>query len=857
MALEINNQYDFFRNVLLDDDGSIIVTVSGGTTTGTLFSFTAINFNDLNTQSGATSGDLAYVFNSQGVQWLPGTIGGTFYPQGIYVFSSSTWTSDRNSIALQFDMDETLIEGKVDKSGDTMTGGLIAPSLSATTLDLGNPLTIENGGTSAELAVDARHNLGLQSTALYSGGTISGIGTSALTISAGMGYIVDNSGIEPSFTAVTWDEITGITKDFDNASEIGIDVNGNVVQDTTDIIDSASERRNLIHLGTFVFAGPTVIIIVNAPFTAQQPSARLDDLSMAIGGLNVFGNVMSPVGSTLAVQKSVGTTYRTTSNFETNKAIPDIVENDPTVLLSGFTDTLYTLISGGTTTVRLPYTGFIDPENYDVAGTLTSVPNNRWTIQRIWLFNANNSFLVTYGQAFYFNQDAAILGVSTEPTIAPVETVNAVLLASIVVAKGATDLSDTGQATFVQAGKFGTGGGGGGAISITDLQTAYNNSTQPEIMTDVTRGSVDFRQGSGSDTDNVFTIQNNAGTINTSIKGNGLLTTQSLSVIGNTVLDGNLTVLGTETIFNTETLEIEDHLITLNSTFTAGTPTLNSGIESLRGSGTTAQFIWNETNDQWEAGFSGSTSKIMLESDGVVTKTGTPVSGEIAVWTGDGIIEGTSGLTNSLFFGIGVLTVKAPTPIIVATSTVDAGASSIKVGFGRVGEGDAIFDLVGDQTYTEYGLRMIRNSGVNGDSEILHRGTGDLRIITEEFSDVVISNNLVVNAQVYSQLPPTLTPTGTTQTVDWSDGNGAVVDLESATGDVTLTLTNGKAGASYIIKFIQGATFRDVVLPSSVLTPGGSAPTTLDITETNNAIDTLTLFYDGTNYIAQLGQNYG
>lgn len=33
MALEINNQKDFFENVLLDDDGSIIVTVSGGSGT--------------------------------------------------------------------------------------------------------------------------------------------------------------------------------------------------------------------------------------------------------------------------------------------------------------------------------------------------------------------------------------------------------------------------------------------------------------------------------------------------------------------------------------------------------------------------------------------------------------------------------------------------------------------------------------------------------------------------------------------------------------------------------------------------------------------------------------------------------
>jgi len=105
----------------------------------------------------------------------------------------------------------------------------------------------------------------------------------------------------------------------------------------------------------------------------------------------------------------------------------------------------------------------------------------------------------------------------------------------------------------------------------------------------------------------------------------------------------------------------------------------------------------------------------------------------------------------------------------------------------------------------------------------------------------------------------TLTPTGTTQTIDWDDGLSVEVDLESATGDVTLTLNNPVAGETYMIKFIQdsGGTFRDVVLPSTVLVPGGSAPSTLNITEVNDAIDMLVLYYDGTNYLANFTQNYG
>jgi len=115
------------------------------------------------------------------------------------------------------------------------------------------------------------------------------------------------------------------------------------------------------------------------------------------------------------------------------------------------------------------------------------------------------------------------------------------------------------------------------------------------------------------------------------------------------------------------------------------------------------------------------------------------------------------------------------------------------------------------------------------------------------------TNLEVDNAQAWSSHQSTLTPTGTTETVDWDDGNSVTIDLGSATGTVTLTLNNGKAGASYIIKFIQGFTSRNITWPASVDWPGGSAPT---ITTSNDAVDLVTLFYDGTTYYGIISQDY-
>lgn len=103
-------------------------------------------------------------------------------------------------------------------------------------------------------------------------------------------------------------------------------------------------------------------------------------------------------------------------------------------------------------------------------------------------------------------------------------------------------------------------------------------------------------------------------------------------------------------------------------------------------------------------------------------------------------------------------------------------------------------------------------------------------------------------------IPTTLTPTGTTEIIDWDNGNGQILSLASATGTVVLTLSNPKAGATYFLKVIQHAsTPRDITFPATVKFPGGTAPT---ISTGASAIDTIVLFFDGTDYFANFSQNY-
>ena len=81
---------------------------SGGSSTP--FIFTATNYTALLEVVGMQDGDLAYVSNSQGTSWLPGTVGGTYYPQGIYVYASGSWVSDRNAISYELYLDDARLD---------------------------------------------------------------------------------------------------------------------------------------------------------------------------------------------------------------------------------------------------------------------------------------------------------------------------------------------------------------------------------------------------------------------------------------------------------------------------------------------------------------------------------------------------------------------------------------------------------------------------------------------------------------------------------------------------------------------------------------------------------------------------
>lgn len=81
---------------------------------------------------------------------------------------------------------------------------------------------------------------------------------------------------------------------------------------------------------------------------------------------------------------------------------------------------------------------------------------------------------------------------------------------------------------------------------------------------------------------------------------------------------------------------------------------------------------------------------------------------------------------------------------IGANNTDDA---ELQIGVGATGNRNAFIDLVGDTTYTDYGLRLIRpDAGPNTSSYLLNRGTGTLYLTAQDAGNVAFQTSNTTRA---------------------------------------------------------------------------------------------------------------
>jgi len=155
MSEGINNQFDFFKKVKLDENGNIGVSLVGDISSPNPFSFYAENYTELLTKTGMLIGNVAYLKSSEGSAWLPNTLGGTYYPKGLYLYNGTSWVSDRNAISYELYLDDNrldILEGRLELTDGNK--GDITVSNSGATFEINAPEVTQSeaeNGTSTEV----------------------------------------------------------------------------------------------------------------------------------------------------------------------------------------------------------------------------------------------------------------------------------------------------------------------------------------------------------------------------------------------------------------------------------------------------------------------------------------------------------------------------------------------------------------------------------------------------------------------------------------------------------------------------------------------------------------------------------
>lgn len=314
-------------------------------------------------------------------------------------------------------------------------------------------------------------------TGIISGGALTiNADPTKFDISAGKGFIIDHSVSPPTTTIVEWTAFTAqvvanLLTSF--ATEIAINSAGAIVQQNA---FTNTELRSLILLGGLDHSNN--INILNK-FEIQVPSeavgSSLKELSKAIGDINISGNVFSPNGANLKINKSSGTAFKFGAN---NVSTP----NDPHTISQALltqADFNYVYDDGAGNGIFQSLTSDINPTNYDDgSGILASVSGNNFTIQRLLLFPNANKVFIQYGTQSYNNLATAISNLSTQNYVALNGIRTATVRGYLIVRANATALNNPSQALFVQSDRFGGIGardGGGGVVEWGNIIGTLSN----------------------------------------------------------------------------------------------------------------------------------------------------------------------------------------------------------------------------------------------------------------------------------------------------------------------------------------------------------------------------------------------
>lgn len=386
-------------------------------------------------------------------------------------------------------------------------------------------------GSSYDLSADREWRVAQADTGVL---TFAGLTTNDAThinIGAVTGWVINNEATPstPASTYVNYAGATGVT-----VTTVGSGQSSYVMLSSAGVISfqntfpTSAERKAKIWLGKVSHPAGSATLVVNEPDYTTSPLSFSRDLFQALGPYINDGVYAYANGANLNINITAGNIHGDGINFVNSRTTPNEIAMGPGIAQAFFYRTQTGGVTGAVTA--------ISPGFYDVGGTVTAVPgaNARATIQYIEAI-PGQGYIIQYGQTWYDNISDAVAALGKETRVRWSNlNGNAIPIGVIVMRKDATSLNDTSQALFFNANKTGDFFGASAGFSTANLQTAYNNSLVPQILTSTALGALTVKRGSAADSDNIIVGQNGAGSAKFIVKGSGDVTANSFVKNGGT-----------------------------------------------------------------------------------------------------------------------------------------------------------------------------------------------------------------------------------------------------------------------------------------------------------------------------------
>jgi hypothetical protein len=406
----------------------------------------------------------------------------------------------------------------------------------------------------------------------------------------------------------------------------GVSAAGNVIYDTSDNIPKWWDGSNWRDFSHGTSGGVLYDLLVaqnsgsnNNPILRLDPSSGSNDDITITGGSNVTVTRTSATGITIAATDTNTNQLTTFTLRGTTNTNPTTVNHNDTITIAAGTGITTTSTSDGVITIANTVTNTNTQNEYSV-----SIPSSTTKLRLSGTGAAGNTTddieFVGSGATTVTRTNDSKFTISSTDTNTTYSMMTATtlglgkLFSNTTQSVAANSVSETSSRTYgVQKNSSNqlvvnvpwTDTTIANTNTTYDLSLASVSSNETVLTLDASSGDDDTVSFKGTTNEIAITTPatGDAGTVQIGLPddvtiGNDLTVTTDLAVGNDVVITGDLTVNGTTTTVNSNTVEIGDSIITLNSDET-GTPSQNGGIEIERGTATNQSLLWNESTDKW------------------------------------------------------------------------------------------------------------------------------------------------------------------------------------------------------------------------------------------------------------------